>query len=91
MQWEHWEEEVQIIQEEMRRTIVYYEWKKQWWLEQNSWSATIASDNTIQHGITAYSQKQAHYCKCMAKSSAMAWLPFLQLEGINPDWEDRYK
>src|SRR6202789_1926498 len=25
-----WEEEVQIIQEEMRRTIVYYEWKEQW-------------------------------------------------------------
>ena len=24
------EEEVQIIQEEMRRTIVYYEWKQQW-------------------------------------------------------------
>ena len=30
-----WEEEVQIIQEEMRRTIVYYEWKQQWWLGQN--------------------------------------------------------
>ena len=86
-----WEEEVQIIQEEMRRTIVYYEWKEQWWLEQNSRSATITSDDTIQHGITAYSQKQAHYCKCMAESFAMAWLPFMQSEGIKPDWEDRYK
>ena len=57
----------------------------------NSRSATIASDNTIQHGITAYSQKQAHYCKCMAKSFAMAWLPFMQSEGIKPDWEDIYK
>ena len=42
----------------MRQTIVYYEWKEQWWLEQNSQSATIASDNTIQHGITAYSQSK---------------------------------
>lgn len=83
-----WEEEVQIIQEEMRRTIVYYEWKQQWWLEQNTQPAT--SEDTIQLGISAYSQKQAHYCKCMAESFARAWLPFLQLEGIKPEWENRY-
>ena len=69
-----WEEEVQIIQEEMQWTIVYYEWKQQWWF-----------------GITAYSQKQAHSCKCMAESFAMAWLPFLQAKGIKPEWESRYK
>jgi hypothetical protein len=83
-----WEEEVQIIQEEMRRTIVYYEWKQQWWLEQNPQPTT--SEDTIRHGITAYSQKQAHYCKSMAESFAMAWLPFLRSEGIKPEWEHRY-
>jgi hypothetical protein len=83
-----WEEEVHIIQEEMRRTIVYYEWKQQWWLKQNPWPTT--SEDTIQHGILAYSQKQAHYCKCMAESFAMAWLPFLRSEGITPEWEHRY-
>ena len=83
-----WEEEVQIIQEEMRRTIIYYEWKKQWWLKQNPQPTT--SEDTIQHGISAYSQKQAHYCECMAQSFAMAWLPFLQSEGIKPEWEHRY-
>ena len=84
-----WEEEVEILQEEMRRTIVYYEWKQKWWLEENSQAMTI--DDSIQHGITAYSQKQAHYCKSMADSFALAWLPFLQSEGIKPEWEDRYK
>jgi hypothetical protein len=83
-----WEEEVQIIQEEMRRTIVYYEWKQQWWLKQNPQPTT--SEDTIQHGISAYSQKQAYYCKCMAESFARAWLPFLQSEGIKPEWEHRY-
>jgi hypothetical protein len=82
-----WEEEVQIIQEEMRRTIVYYEWKEQWWL-QNARQATC--DDSIQHGIIAYTQKQAYYCKCLAEGFAMAWLPFLQSEGIEPDWEHRY-
>ena len=83
-----WNEEVQIIQEEMRRTIVYYEWKQQWWLKQNHEPAT--TEDTIQHGISAYSQKQAHYCKCMAESFAKAWLPFLRSEGIKPEWEHRY-
>jgi hypothetical protein len=82
-----WEEEVEIIQEEMRRTIVYYEWKEQWWLKQN---ARQASDGSIQHGITAYSQKQAYYCKCLADGFAMAWLPFLRSEGIKPEWGHRY-
>jgi hypothetical protein len=83
-----WEEEVQIIQEEMRRTIVYYEWKQQWWLKQYSQPTT--SEDTIHQGISAYSQKQAHYCKCMAASFALAWLPLLQSEGIKPEWEHRY-
>ena len=51
----------------------------------------MISDNSIQLGITAYSQKQAHSCKCMAKSFAMAWLPFLQAKVIKPEWESRYK
>ena len=83
-----WGEEVQIIQEEMRRTIVYYEWKQQWWLEQKD--QQTACEDSIQRGITAYSEKQAHYCKCLAEGFAMAWLPFLQSEGIKPEWEDRY-
>ena len=83
-----WEEEVQIIQEEMRRTIVYYEWKQQWWLEKNTQETN--SEDMIHHGITAYSKKQAHYCMCMAESFAIAWLPFLQSVGIKPDWEQRY-
>ena len=49
-----------------------------------------STEDTIQHGISAYSQKQAHYCKCMAESFAKAWLPFLQSEGIKPEWEHRY-
>ena len=83
-----WEEEVQIIQEEMRRTIVYYEWKQQWWIRQNLQPTTCG--DAIQLGISAYAQKQAHYCKCMAESFARAWLPILRSEGIKPEWEDRY-
>jgi hypothetical protein len=52
------------------------------------WSKSHA--RKIQQGISAYSRKQAYYCECMAGSFARAWLPFLQSEGIKPEWEQRY-
>ena len=83
-----WEEEVQIIQEEMRWTIIYYEWREQWWLKQDVRQAT--SDDSIRHGLTAYSHKQAYYCRCLGESFAIAWLPFLQSVDIKREWEHRY-
>ena len=83
-----WEEEVELIQEEMRRTIVYYEWKVSWWLQKNIQHPAI--DDPTQHGIAAYAQKQAYYCKCLAESFASTWLPYLQSQGIIPDWGHRY-
>ena len=47
-------------------------------------------EDAIPHEIAAYSQKQLHYCKCMAESCAMAWLPILQSEDIKPEWDHRY-
>lgn len=83
-----WEEEVYLIQEEMRRTIKYYEWRELWWLEKEVTQSI--GDGSIQHGITAYAYKQAYYCKCLAESFAIAWLPFLESEGITPEWRRKY-
>ena len=49
------EEEIELIQEEMRQKIVYYEWK----------ASHLTTDNLILHRITAYAQKQEYYCKCL--------------------------
>lgn len=83
-----WEEEVELIQEEMRRTVVYYEWKASWWLQKNIQDPTI--DDSTRHGIAAYAQKQAYYCKCLAESFASTWLPYLQSQGTIPEWGHRY-
>ena len=85
---DRWEEEVHLIQEEMRRTIAYYEWKQLWWLEQENQHS--GNGNSIQSGIRAYAQKQAYYCRCMAEGFASTWLPFLKLKGITPAWHDKY-
>src|SRR5687767_9762614 len=70
---DRWEEEVLIIEEEMRRVIVYYEWKESQWLEQLEQQDT--GDISIQSGIMAYRQKQASFCRYLADSFARAWLP----------------
>ena len=52
---QRWEEEVEIVQEEMCQAIKYYEWSAQWWCSQAMcWSN---SDNATLHGVSAYAEK----------------------------------
>jgi len=83
-----WEEEVLLIQEEMRRTIVYHEWRARWWRNQRGRRSDV--DATTLHGIDAYAEKQAYLSESLASSSAVYWLPTLKSKGISPEWEARY-
>ncbi|KAF8218916.1 hypothetical protein L208DRAFT_1345665, partial [Tricholoma matsutake] len=64
MRWE----EIELLKEEMHRTIVYYEWKVSWWLQLEP--GLLTAKNAIIHGVTAYAQKQAFFCKALAESFA---------------------
>jgi hypothetical protein len=83
---ERWEEEVLIIQEEMRRVIAYQLWRAQWWLDQRGRRANI--DGATLQGIAAYAEKQANLCEALAYRCGMKWLPGLKAKGITPDWAD---
>ena len=72
----------------MQQVINYYEWKESWWLKHLERQAT--SNDSIQNGVSAYIQKQAYLCTCLAKSFANSWLPFLKSKGVVPEWESRY-
>jgi hypothetical protein len=85
---QRWEEEVVIIQEEMRRVIAYHEWKAQWWRSQAARHSD--TDNVRLHGVTAYAKKQAHLSKQLAWQCAEYWLPALKERGVSPEWEERY-
>jgi hypothetical protein len=50
----------------------------------------LSGEDSMQDGISAYAQKQAYYCKCLAERFAVAWLPFLESEGIATEWGMRY-
>ena len=84
---DHWAEEKDLLQEQMRRVLKFFEWKSAWWLEQrhrcNNEHATVLS------GLAAYAEKQATiYCRLAAKFAGM-WLPFLESRGIYPNWRSR--
>lgn len=53
---ERWEEEVVLINEEMRRVLVFCRWKATWWKEQVGFRTTTV---LIDAGLRAYSERQA--------------------------------
>lgn len=83
-----WKEEVQLLQEEMRRVIAWYEWKATWW--ENKASERVDGDEDILRGVVAYSHKQADIVRRMAQHCAEIWIPILRAKEIVPDWASRY-
>ena len=82
---QHWEEEVLLIQEEMHRIIMFFEWKAQWWW---SWAHCRSDVNDgIIHGVVAYAEKQAHFCESFAQSCVGVWLLLLKSKVAAPDWD----
>ncbi|KAF8065132.1 hypothetical protein FPV67DRAFT_1419442 [Lyophyllum atratum] len=52
-----WAEEVELLQEEMRRVLATLSWKAGWWLEQRC--RRMGLDSMTMEGVAAYSQQQA--------------------------------
>jgi hypothetical protein len=84
-----WDEELLIIQEEMRRVLAYFEWKSTWWLEQGNRRQGLES--SIESGVVAYAHKQANICLCMAARCAVYWLPIMMKYSIDPTWRAKYE
>jgi hypothetical protein len=83
-----WNEELLIIQEEMRRVLAYFEWRSSWWLEQAN--QRVGLESSVQSGVVAYAHKQSSLCLRMAARCAEHWLPVMKNHGIVPKWSGRY-
>lgn len=81
---ERWREEVILLSEEMRRVLVYFEWKARWWMIQGPRRAANRPD--IQEGIIAYSAKQTAIYNDLAKSFATQWYPFMHSHSLPTNW-----
>lgn len=86
---DRWKEELDLLQEEMRRIIAFLEWKSTWWGEKvGSRLGTVAAD--IQHGIDGYARKQANTYHHLAVSLANQWIPHLLALKLDASWANAH-
>ena len=86
---DHWMEKEELLQEEMHRVIVYLEWKSRTWSEKvgiRAGSCTL----DIQHGVDAYTRKQASIHREIAMSFASQWLPYLKACSFDTKWATEF-
>ena len=83
-----WTEEGELLCEEMRRTLVFLEWRAEWWRKQAH--RRVDAPAHLRHGIEAYALRQAALQQCIANCHAKHWLPVLKSKGIIPCWGLRY-
>ena len=89
---ERYEEEVQLTLEEMRRTLKFFEWKSDRWLESQDQRTTAETspDLQVQHGLRAYAHRQAAMYSLMVKIFANHWRKFLIERSLGLDWLSQY-
>lgn len=77
-------EEVHRIREEMRRTLQYLQWRKNWWLERRERRSDI--DGTMLEGLQAYASEQADLQERLANSFCALWNQPLGEPALIPSW-----
>lgn len=68
---ERWTEEVQLVHEEMRRTIAYCRWQSQWWAERAVERQDLPSE--LQEGVAAYAWEHADLEERFARDLERRW------------------
>lgn len=85
---QRWEEETELVVEEMRRVVMFFDWKANWWSQKLD-SRTGATEQ-VRGGLDAYCHKQSLMWKTMAILSAQLWVGPLRAYNIDCPWLDKY-
>jgi hypothetical protein len=83
-----WEEEVELVVEEMSRVLRYMDWRSHYW--HSLVSKCDMLDATVREGIAAYAGKQAYIAQMMAHRFSKQWLSALESHCITLDWPVHY-
>ncbi|KAH9836221.1 uncharacterized protein C8Q71DRAFT_708478 [Rhodofomes roseus] len=66
-----WDEEVDLLREEMRRVVRYHSWKARQWLDNADARPTLAAN--AREGLSAYAHRQAEIRTTMRSVCAHGW------------------
>lgn len=85
---ERWTEEVELLQEEMRRVVMFLQWRSKDWSAKVDVREDVAPD--IRSGLNAYARKQAAIYHNLAVSFVELWYPTLESYGLEHAWVTEY-
>lgn len=85
---QRWAEEVVLLTEEMRRIIVFLDWKAAWWRDQAERRQDVQPDVAL--GLAAYAYRQGDLMENIARSFASLWYPILTAAHLPSDWPAQY-
>ena len=68
---QRWKEEIQLVEEEMRRSLEFGRWLGSWWMQQASFRTGITSH--LQEGLIAYAGEMADMEHRRVISWEMTW------------------
>jgi hypothetical protein len=83
-----WDEEVDLLAEEMRRILWYLQWKSEWWLQQGG-ARSVASPE-LREGLAAYAAKQHALLQDMGLRFAVQWWPIVVANGLDTNWPTHF-
>ncbi|KAG1847579.1 hypothetical protein F4604DRAFT_1883995 [Suillus subluteus] len=72
-----WAEEVDLLQEEMRRVLQFFNWQANWWEGQGVLQAAARDE-----GLRAYASQQANIRHRLAARFRSIWAPFISPQDI---------
>jgi hypothetical protein len=85
---ERWEEELILVPEEMRRTMLSFEHMVPWWSSQVNQRPEASAP--LQDALAAHARREATIYQEHLVNFATTWLPELREAGIAPTWTSRY-
>jgi hypothetical protein len=68
-----WAEEVELLQEEMRRVLQFLDWQANWWEEQGRLQICQAAAHN--EGLLAYAARQANIRRRLSRHFRTLWAP----------------
>lgn len=77
------DEEVLLVQEEMRRVLEHHLWKGRWWRSQIG--NRVEVNDAYRLGLQCYAEKQAKLWEKLATKCVRLWRPFLENKGMSID------
>ena len=85
---QRWSEELQLLQEEMRRVLEYCSWKARWW--RSRYVERPGVDAGVKSGLMAYAEKQTVVFERLGWKFGQEWTKVLSKHQLNAEWNPVY-